>query len=174
GVVVAGDAQVGQQISEFRDREIQVHGPVAQIRPERDSALHQFPNLLTYQLTNYQLRHRPRYSIHRVGRTSPIAGSSTSALRPRRSVRPASACSKNRFCSSTSPSTTSSIFACLALGSVSTRGRQRSTKACASRISSSSTARAAAAPLPLIARLPSVTSGAMPPSSAIAAPIQGG
>ena len=65
--------------------------------------------------------------------TSPCAGPSCSPRRPSRSVRPASACSKKRFCSSVSPRITRSILAWRALAIASTRGRQRSTNACASR-----------------------------------------
>src|SRR5262249_5933143 len=74
--------------AERGDGTVEVSAPIAEIRAERDG-----------------------YSIHRVGSTSPCDGSSTSARRPRRSVRPASACSKKRFCSSTSPRITRSILA---------------------------------------------------------------
>ena len=49
------------------------------------------------------------YSIQRVGRTpSPVPA--PSARRPSRSSRPASACSKKRFCSSVSPRMTFSML----------------------------------------------------------------
>src|SRR5581483_9497130 len=65
-----------------------------------------------------------RYSIHREGRTSPRAGSITSARRPSRSVRPASACLKKRSCSTVSPRMTRSMPRWRAWVIASTRGRR--------------------------------------------------
>ena len=81
--------------------------------------------------------------IRSTGRVAPRRAPDRSCppRRPSRSVRPASACSKNRFCSSVSPRMTRSMPRWRALAIASTRGRQRSTNACASRASSSMTVR---------------------------------
>src|SRR6202022_1555135 len=98
GVVVTRKREIPKQRLELRDREVEIGAPVAEIRAQSDGANHQLTNFTTH-------------SIQRVGSTTPCDGSSTSARRPRRSVRPARACSKKRFCSSTSPRITASIFA---------------------------------------------------------------
>ena len=61
---------------------------------------------------------------------------------------PAAACSKNRWCSATSPSTSSSILRWRAWVIAATRGRQRARNSPAVRASSSATARAASADPP--------------------------
>ncbi len=53
--------------------------------------------------TDARSRQVSGYSIQRVGSTSPTRGPTSSVRRPSRSCRPASACSKKRFCSSVSP-----------------------------------------------------------------------
>src|SRR6185312_3751673 len=86
GVVVGGDAELRERLRETGGGEVEMGSAIAEVAAERD-----------------------RYSIHRAGRTSPFAGPAASPRRPSRSVRPASACSKNRCCSRVSPRMTRSI-----------------------------------------------------------------
>ena len=65
------------------------------------SAARRSPRLLPRAMRDLAMRHG-YCSIHRVGSTPPPVPA-PSARRPSRSVRPASACSKNRLCSSVSP-----------------------------------------------------------------------
>ena len=128
GFVVAGDEKVGERRREAGDGEVEMGAAVAEVAAERD-----------------------RYSIHREGSTSPFAGAPALERRPSRSVRPASACSKNRCCSRVSPRITRSIPRWRALSIASTRGRQRSRNACALLTSSSKNARAASLAPPPVA-----------------------
>jgi DUF4097 and DUF4098 domain-containing protein YvlB len=95
---------------------------------------HSIPEVAAECDGNERVR-RTFYSSQRLGSTSPCEGPRTSARRPSKSVRPASAWSKNRFCSRTSPRIRRSILACRALTIVSSRARHRSTNAWASLLS---------------------------------------
>ena len=73
GIVVAGDAEIGDDSLETGDGVIEMGAAVAEVAAERDRD------------------GRRSYSIQRLGRTSPWEGPRTSARRPSKSVRPASA-----------------------------------------------------------------------------------
>src|SRR5205085_1838627 len=145
GFVVAGDAEVGEQIRETRGGEVEMAPAVAEVAAERY-----------------------RYSIHRAGRTSPFAGAAALPRRPSRSVRPASACSKNRCCSRVSPRMTRSIARWRAWSIASTRGCQRPRNACALRMSSVNSSWTSIFPLPAGEEGAGTESGTAPPVSAIA------
>src|SRR5438445_5238743 len=102
--IPAGDFDGGENRRQSADGKIQVRRAIADVAPERDGDDDQRVNSPIHQLTN-----SPTYSIHLVGSTSPMAGPSCSARLPSKSVRPARACSKKRFCSSVSPRITRSM-----------------------------------------------------------------
>ena len=124
-----------------RDRAVEMRLPVAEVRSKSNDS-----NDLDYSIT--RLPDCAELALtHRVGRTPPTRDPTASGRRPSRSRLPAAACSKKRFCSSISPRITRSMPRCRALVIASTRGRQRSTNACASRACASARLRQASRPL---------------------------
>src|SRR5262245_21914746 len=111
------DGWLSQERIETLDREGERGAAVPQVAAERDR--------------NPTVGHGSlAYSTQRVDSTPPPVPA-PSARRPRRSLRPASACSKNRLCSSVSPMMTFSMLRWRAWVMADRRGRHLSTNACA-------------------------------------------